>query len=42
MNNTNVSELHEANRKETVVGDVGTASHPFLAAVLVAIHGIMQ
>ena len=37
----NVLELQEANRKEVVVGEVGTAALQFLASVLFAIHVVM-
>jgi hypothetical protein len=38
----NVPELQEANRKEVVVGEVGTVARQILATALFAIDVIMQ
>jgi hypothetical protein len=38
----NVPELVEVARREVVVGEVGTATHEFLAAAPFAIHVAMQ
>jgi hypothetical protein len=38
----NVPELHETNRSEVVMGEVGTAALETLVAALFAIHVAMQ
>jgi hypothetical protein len=38
----NIPNIQETNRSEVVVGEVGTAALEILAALLFAIHVVMQ